>query len=76
MDAATAETACAVDLHLEHGCVAREADEVDAVGGAEVAQTVGYEVVLVDFKGTGDVRSVAEDDVGAGIDAEVGKGAP
>ena len=51
--------------------MAGDACEVDVIGCAEIAKTIGDEAVVVDLYGTHDVWSVAIDDIGTVIYTEV-----
>ena len=53
--------------------MAGDACEVDVIGCAEIAKTIGYEAVVVDLYGSHDVWSVAIDDIGTVVYTEVGQ---
>ena len=73
VDLALQETPFAIDFHLEEGCIAGDALQADALGRAEIAEAIGDELVVVELDATRHVGTVAVDDVGAEVDAPVGK---
>ena len=73
MDLSAHEAAVGGEFEREQGGIAQHAAEAHAVGGAEIAQTVGNEVFLIEFDRPRHVGAVAVDDVSPGIDAEMGK---
>ena len=74
MDATVDEFAVvAVDACGDDGGIAEGACDADACGGAEIAEAVGYETVLIDLHGTYHMRTMPIDDICPVVDAEVGQ---
>ena len=67
------ECAILVDGDFYYGSIAGDAGQVDIVGGAEVAKTIGDEAILVDLDTTNYVGAVAIDNIGTMVDTEVGQ---
>jgi len=51
-----------------------EAGHVDAVIGAEIAQTIGHQPTPIEFQRPRHVRTMPHHEIGAGIDHRVGEG--
>lgn len=71
IDTPTQETSVFIDAYHHQWCLTGDADKAHIIRCAEVAQAVGYKAILIDLDGTHHMRTVAIDNVGSMVYAEV-----